>query len=151
MPALITESELREAVKRGLARAGKVIVEDARDSLPKRTGRARRGLKVGIDKGDKLVMRFGWPRGPWYAYFLEFGRKASSGRTRPTRARALRIGGTGQVRASSRGSSLSAGNYLRDAVESPKGQAAIEREIGKAIEPLFKDIVIDKTGKARFK
>lgn len=147
---MITDTELRDAIKLGLAKAGKRIIEDARDAIPKRTGRARRGLKVGIDKGDKLIMRLGWPRGPYYSYFLEFGRKASAKRTRPGRARALRIGNTGQVRASARGSSLPAGKYLEKAIKSQQGQKAIEDEIAKQVAPLFKDIIIGPHG-ARFK
>ena len=148
---MITEPELRKAVKAGLLRAGKEIRDDARDSLPKRTGKLRRGLLFGLDKGTKIRLRVGWPGSPFYAAFVERGRKASTKPTRPIRARALRIGGTGQVRASSRGSSLPAGRYLEKAVESREGQQAIEREIGKAIEPLFKDIIIDKSGTLRFK
>ncbi len=146
--AMISEAELREAIKSGLLKAGKTIQKDARDSLPKRTGRLRRGLKVGLDRGNDIVMRFGWPKGPFYHAFIERGRKASSKRTRPARARALRIGG--DIRASARGSSLPAGKHLETAVESSKAQAAIEREISKEVEPLFKDIVIGPHG-ARFK
>ena len=147
--AMITEAELREAVKRGLLAAGKEIVKDTRRSLPKRTGRLRRGLKVGLDKGNAIVMRFGWPKGPFYAAFIERGRKASSSRTRPTRARALRIGG--DIRASARGSSLPARKHLETAIESSKARAVIEREIGESITPLFRDIVIGPDGKVRFK
>ena len=148
---MITESELRKAVKAGLLRAGKEIRDDARDSLPKRTGKLRRGLLFGLDKGTKIRLRVGWPGSPFYAAFVERGRKASSKRTRPKRAKALRIGKTGEVRASSSVSALPAGRYLEKAVESQKGQAAIERAIGEAIIPLFKDIHFDKSGKARFK
>ena len=151
MAAMISEAELRAAVKRGLLKAGKTIRDDARDSLPKRTGRLRRGLLYGLDKTDKPTLRVGWPVGPFYAAFIERGRKASSKRTRPKRAKALRIGGTGSFRSSSRGSSLPAGRHLETAVESREGQQAIERELTEAIRPLFKDIHFDKSGRARFK
>ena len=151
MPEMITLAELRNAVKAGLLKAGKTIRDDARDSLPKRTGRLRRGLLFGLDRGHKVALRIGWPASPFYARFIEYGRKASTKTTRPTRARALRIGNSGEFRASSRGSSLPAGKHLERAVESRKGQQVIEEEITKAITPLFRDIVFDKTGKARFK
>ena len=146
---MISEEELREAIKRGLARAGKTIRDDVRPTLPKRSGRLRRGLKFGVDKGNAIVLRFGWPQSPYYAHFVEFGRRASTKTTRPTRANALRIGN--DIRASARGSSLTPRKLLEKGVTSSEAQAAIERELTKSITPLFKDIIFDKTGKARFR
>ena len=93
---MISRPEMVTALQRGLRSALKDVSDSARSKLPARSGRLRRGLLYGVDKEpDKVQGRIGWPKGPFYARFVEYGRKASSKLIRPRRRKALRIGSSG--------------------------------------------------------
>lgn len=128
------KSQSRAAIRKALRAGAKATQKVAKGSLPKKTGKLRRSLKVRAIKRSRKKLGVTVTTGAdgsafkgkaFYGGFQEFGWK--TGKRKHRRSGAVPIGG-GQFRTHVGGrrmrKQIPAGNHLRKAAEKSEGQAS---------------------------